>query len=70
MHELAAFLAALPGRVAHRPVLAREPVSVAAVRTWCDLMGERPPTGIGAHVVAPPAALPMWASRGWRPAVR
>ena len=65
--ELERFLAGLPGRPAHRPVVAREAVSVSAIHAWCDVMGERDPAFVGVDPVAPPATLQMWTFPGLVP---
>lgn len=61
------FLADLPGRPAHRPVVARDAVSVSAIHTWCDVMGERGTAFAGADPLAPPATLQMWTFPGLAP---
>lgn len=61
------FLAGLPGRPAHRPVVAREPVSASAIHTWCDAMGERGEAFTCPDPVAPPATLQMWTMPGLAP---
>lgn len=65
--EIEEYLAGLPGRLAHRPVTAREPISAAAIHTWCDAMGERNPGFTGPNPVAPPATLQMWTFPGLAP---
>jgi acyl dehydratase len=62
--ELDAFIADLPGRPAHRPVVAREAVSVPAIHAWCDVMGERGAAFTGVDPLAPPATLQMWTFPG------
>ncbi|HEY1969740.1 MAG TPA: hypothetical protein VGH89_17430 [Pseudonocardia sp.] len=61
------YLATLPGRAAHRPVAAREPVSAAAIHQWCDAMGECNPRFTCANPIAPPATLQMWTFPGQLP---
>lgn len=65
--ELDAFIAELPGRPAHRPVVAREAVSAYAIHAWCDVMGERGAAFTGADPLAPPATLQMWTFPGLAP---
>ena len=65
--ELEAFNAGLPGRPAHRPVVARDAVSVSAIHTWCDVMGERGTVFTGVDPLAPPATLQMWTFPGFAP---
>ncbi|HEY1733987.1 MAG TPA: MaoC family dehydratase N-terminal domain-containing protein [Acidimicrobiales bacterium] len=69
-------LGALPGRPAHRPVVARDAVSLPAIRSWCDAIGERNPlftdraaARAAGHpdVIAPPATLQMWTMPGLEP---
>jgi len=62
-----AFIADLPGRPAHRPVVARDALSVSAIHTWCDVMGERGTAFTGVDPVAPPATLQMWTFPGLEP---
>jgi acyl dehydratase len=65
--DLDAFIADLSGRPAHRPVVARDAVSVSAIRSWCDVMGERGAAFTGVDPVAPPATLQMWTFPGLAP---
>jgi acyl dehydratase len=62
-----AFVADLPGRPAHRSVVARDAVSVWAIHTWCDVMGERGTAFTGVDPLAPPATLQMWTFPGLAP---
>jgi hypothetical protein len=61
------YLAGLPGRAAHRPVVAREPVSVWAIHAWCDVMGERGSAVTGENPLAPLATPQMWTFPGLVP---
>ncbi len=65
--ELDTFIADLPGQPAHRPVVAREAVSVSAIHAWCDVMGERGTAFTGDDPLAPPATLQMWTFPGFAP---
>jgi acyl dehydratase len=64
-----ALLSSLPSRAAHQPRYARDPISVPAIRTWCDAMGERNPAFCADSGVelAPPATLQLWTFPGLLP---
>jgi acyl dehydratase len=69
-------LRSLLGRAPHQRATARDAVSAAAIRAWCDVIGERRPmfTNRSAgqangydDVVAPPAMLQVWTMPGLEP---
>jgi acyl dehydratase len=63
------FLHSLLDRPAHQAQDARDPISLPAIRTWCDVIGELNPvfTGDGMGAVAPPATMQMWTFPGLLP---
>lgn len=70
------YVASLVGRPAHQTCVARDEVTSAAIRTWCDAMGERNPVYLdrdaaraAGHddVIAPPAMLQVWTMPGLEP---
>ena len=69
MQRLTAFV----GGPASPPVTARDAVNTAAIRRWCDAMGDanplyREPVGPGGEVeVAPPAMMEVWTMDPFRP---
>lgn len=58
------FLTELVGEECHPRRIARDPVSISAIRSWCDAMGSE---FSESKQMVPPAMLPIWSMPGMEP---